>query len=106
MGFTDIPFDPLFEIPGKKPAAQNHLGLDPAATIILIAAGGYGIGPVEQLVRDLLALNRPWQIVAIARKSGDVKKKLDALTAPAGASPPSSLPGQGQKPDPRPVPVG
>jgi processive 1,2-diacylglycerol beta-glucosyltransferase len=81
---TGIPIDPLFAIPPNKTAARKHLSLDPSATIILIAAGGYGIGPVEQLVRDLLALNRPWQIVAIAGKSEDVKKKLDAVAAAAG----------------------
>jgi len=81
---TGIPVDPLFAIPVEKTAARKHLGLDPSATITLIAAGGYGIGPVEQLVRDLLALNRPWQIVAIAGKSEDVKKKLDAVAASAG----------------------
>jgi len=78
---TGIPIDPLFAVRPDKTAARKHLGLDPAATIILIAAGGYGIGPVEQLVRDLLALKRPWQIVAIAGKSEDVKKKLDAVAA-------------------------
>src|SRR6267142_3840214 len=81
---TGIPVDPLFAIPVEKTAARTALGLDPSATITLIAAGGYGIGPVEQLVRDLLALNRPWQIVAIAGKSEDVKKKLDAVAASAG----------------------
>ncbi|HLZ12824.1 MAG TPA: glycosyltransferase [Candidatus Acidoferrum sp.] len=81
---TGIPIDPLFSIAVEKAAARKHLRLDPSATIVLIAAGGYGIGPVEQLVRDLLALKRPWQIVAIAGKSEDVKKKLDAVAAAAG----------------------
>jgi len=81
---TGIPVDPLFAVPVDKTAARKHFSLDPAATVILIAAGGYGIGPVEQLVRDLLALKRPWQIVAIAGKSEDVKKKLDAVAASAG----------------------
>jgi len=81
---TGIPVDPLFAVPVDKTTARKHLSLDPAATIILIAAGGYGIGPVEQLVRDLLALKRPWQIVAIAGKSEDVKKKLEAVAASAG----------------------
>jgi processive 1,2-diacylglycerol beta-glucosyltransferase len=84
---TGIPVDPLFATSVEKTAARKHLGLDPAATMILIAAGGYGIGPVEQLVQDLLALKRPWQIVAIAGKSEQVKKKLDVLAAAAGNLP-------------------
>jgi processive 1,2-diacylglycerol beta-glucosyltransferase len=81
---TGIPVDPLFATPLARIAARNHLGLDDSAPVILIAAGGYGIGPVEQLVRDLLALEKPWQVVAIAGKSEQLKKKLDAIAASAG----------------------
>ena len=81
---TGIPIDPLFSAAVDRAAARKHLGLDASAPVLLIAAGGYGIGPVEQLVRDLLALQKPWQIVAIAGKSEQVKKKLDAIASSAG----------------------
>jgi processive 1,2-diacylglycerol beta-glucosyltransferase len=81
---TGIPVDPLFSAVLDRAAARKHLKLDLAAPVILIAAGGYGIGPVEQLVRDLLALQKPWQIVAIAGKSEQVKKKLEDIAARAG----------------------
>ena len=81
---TGIPVDPLFATTLDRTAARKHLGLDASAPVILIAAGGYGIGPVEQLVRDLLALEKPWQIVAIAGKSEEVKKKLDSIASAAG----------------------
>src|SRR6516164_4036956 len=44
---TGIPVDPPFSVPVEQSAARKHLGLDAAAPVILIAAGGYGIGPVE-----------------------------------------------------------
>ncbi len=53
---TGIPIDPLFAKPLERAEARRTLGLDPSAPVILISAGGYGIGPVEQLVKDLLAL--------------------------------------------------
>jgi len=81
---TGIPIDPLFATPLEKSVARKQLNLDSSALTLLIAAGGYGIGPVEQLVKDLLALKKPWQIVAIAGKSEQVKKKLDQLAAAAG----------------------
>ncbi|HJZ65104.1 MAG TPA: glycosyltransferase [Candidatus Acidoferrum sp.] len=86
-----IPVDPLFANALDHAAARKHLGLDKTAPIILMAAGGYGIGPVEQLVRDLLALEKPWQIVAIAGKSEQVKKKLDAIQSGAGSLASGSL---------------
>jgi processive 1,2-diacylglycerol beta-glucosyltransferase len=87
---TGIPIDPLFAAPVNRAEVRKHLGLDADATIILIAAGGYGIGPVEQLVSDLLALGQPWQVVAIAGKSEKTKKRLEELGKKAGHLPPGS----------------
>src|SRR5215468_5460381 len=81
---SGIPVDPLFANTLDRAAARRHLGLAASAPVILIAAGGYGIGPVEQLVRDLLAHEKPWQIVTIAGKSEQVKKKLDAIATGLG----------------------
>jgi len=84
---TGIPIDPLFAIKLDKISVRNRLGLDSSAPIILISAGGYGIGPVEQLVRDLLALQKPWQIVAIAGKAEKVQKRLAEIARGAGNLP-------------------
>jgi len=84
---TGIPIDPLFAIKLDKISVRNRLGLDSSAPIILISAGGYGIGPVEQLVRDLLALQKPWQIVAIAGKAEKVQKRLAEIVRGAGNLP-------------------
>ncbi len=81
---TGIPVDPLFAKPLDCAEARRALGLDASALSILISAGGYGIGPVEQLVKDLLALDRPWQIVAIAGKAEKVRKRLEEISRSAG----------------------
>ena len=81
---TGIPIDPLFGVAASREEARKHFGLDERATLILISAGGYGIGPVEQLVRDLLELQRPWQIVAIAGKAEKMRKRLEELAKAAG----------------------
>jgi processive 1,2-diacylglycerol beta-glucosyltransferase len=84
---TGIPIDPLFAAPMERSAARKRLGLDAEAMVILVAAGGYGIGPIEQLVRDLLALQRPWQIVAIAGKSEKIRKRLEEMAKDGGNLP-------------------
>jgi len=81
---TGIPIDPLFATPANPPAARKQLGLDADATVILVSAGGYGMGPVEQLVKDLLALQRQWQIAAIAGKSEKTRKRLEEFAKEAG----------------------
>src|SRR5437667_12342803 len=81
---TGIPIDPLFAAPIDRADARKQLGLDADATMLLISAGGYGVGPVEQLVKDLLALQRPWQIAAIAGKSEKTRKRVEELAKEAG----------------------
>ena len=87
---TGIPIDPLFATPLIRTDARKQLGLDADATVILISAGAYGVSPVEQLVKDLLALQRPWQIVAIAGKSEKTRKRLEQLSNEAGHLPSGS----------------
>jgi processive 1,2-diacylglycerol beta-glucosyltransferase len=81
---TGIPIDPLFALSVNREETRQQLGLDGQATIILIAAGGYGIGPVEQLVKELLALQRPWQVVAIAGKAEKIRKRLEEVAGASG----------------------
>jgi len=82
-----IPVDPVFAVPVQRAEARKNLGLDPGAAVILISAGGYGVGPVEQLVKDLLELRKPWQIVAVAGKAEKMQKRLDDLAKMAGKFP-------------------
>ena len=88
---TGIPVDPLFAKPLDRAEARRALGLDAAATVILVSAGGYGVGPVEQLVSGLLALQKPWQIVAIAGKAEKARKRLEEISKRAGKLPSGTL---------------
>jgi processive 1,2-diacylglycerol beta-glucosyltransferase len=84
---TGIPVDPVFAAPLDRAEARTYFGLDPHATTILVATGGYGVGPVEQLVGSLLALQRPWQIVAIAGKGDKVQRRLEKMAEDTGKWP-------------------
>jgi processive 1,2-diacylglycerol beta-glucosyltransferase len=84
---TGIPIDPLFAAPVDRAETRRRLELDPTATVVLVSAGGYGIGPVEQLVKDLLVLQRPWQVVAVAGKAEKVRKRLEEISRDAGKLP-------------------
>lgn len=88
---TGIPVDPLFAEPLEKSEARRALGLDGSATLLLVSAGGYGIGPVEQLVSELLGMQKPWQIAAIAGKAEKVKRRLEEISGGAGKLPSGSL---------------
>ena len=92
-----IPIDPLFAQPVSAAEARRKLGLGANEFVLLLSAGGYGIGPVEQLVSDLVESKKSWQIVAVAGKSEPLKQRLDALARHAGRTPSGS---------PRLMPVG
>jgi processive 1,2-diacylglycerol beta-glucosyltransferase len=84
---TGIPVDPVFAESVEPRVARERLSIDPHRKTILVSAGGYALGPVERLVGDLLALERPWQIVAVAGKSEKTKQRLDALARDAAKRP-------------------
>src|SRR5271166_1940135 len=81
---TGIPIDPVFEVPVGRSEARRKLGLSVDSRVLLISAGGYGVGLVEQLVNGLLALGRPWQLVAIAGKGEKLRARLEQLSKSAG----------------------
>lgn len=87
LRITGIPVDPLFAKPIDRAEARRALGLDASAASILVSAGGYGVGPLEQLVSDLLGLQKPWQVVAIAGKAEKVRKRLEDISRHAGKLP-------------------
>lgn len=76
---SGIPVDPVFRIERDKAATRKTHGLDPERFTILVSAGGFGVGPVESLVHELLTLEAPVQVVAIAGKSEELKAKLDRM---------------------------
>jgi processive 1,2-diacylglycerol beta-glucosyltransferase len=81
---TGIPVDPVFATPVERAEVRRKFGLDAAAKVVLVAAGGYGVGPMEQLVSALLHVQRDWQIVAIAGKSEKLRQRMAKNATTAG----------------------
>lgn len=87
MRVTGIPVDPAFAVRADRVAERKRFGLDTEAPTLLVSAGGEGVGPIALIVRDLLAMQRPWQIVAIAGKSEKTLHRLEELAGRAGTLP-------------------
>ena len=65
-------------------------GLAPDKTTILVSAGGFGVGRVEDLITCLPQLEHEAQVVVLCGRNDELKKKLDKLAAqstPARACP-------------------
>jgi processive 1,2-diacylglycerol beta-glucosyltransferase len=87
LRITGIPVDPAFAVPVDRAATRKHFSLDPDAPTLLVSAGGEGVGPVERIVRELLAMQKPWQIIAVAGKSEKMRQRLETLVRGAGTLP-------------------
>jgi processive 1,2-diacylglycerol beta-glucosyltransferase len=85
---SGIPIDPKFAVRTDGRTARLALGLDPELTTILVSAGGFGVGPVEQLVTALGRLEHAAQVVVICGRNEELLTKLRASLA---ENPPRSV---------------
>ena len=78
---SGIPIDPVFMEHKSRTTVCRKLDLAANVFTILVSAGGYGVGPVQALLTELLKIKRPVQLVVIAGKSEELKQHLDQIAA-------------------------
>ena len=78
---TGIPIDPAFAEPKDRNAMRAKHGLRRDGVVILISAGGFGVGKIEPLMSALSRLQHPAQIVAVCGRNEELKARLDQLAA-------------------------
>jgi processive 1,2-diacylglycerol beta-glucosyltransferase len=78
---SGIPIDPAFALEKDRGAMRDKLGLRRDGVVILISAGGFGVGKIETLIAPLLRLRHRAQIVAICGRNEELKNQLDRLAA-------------------------
>ncbi len=76
---TGIPVNPVFARPRSKLEARLRLGLAPDLTTILVVAGGFGVGPVEELVKTLRRVGHRVQIAVVCGRNGRLEESLRRL---------------------------
>lgn len=76
---TGIPIHPVFSQPKDRAQCLSRLGLSGDRTIVLQMAGGFGVGPIEKIYRELMAVPEPLEIVVIAGRNKQVKSDLEAI---------------------------
>ncbi len=76
---TGIPIDPVFGVEKPKRETRLHLGLDPDKPALLVSAGGFGVGPVELLIRSIQEVKHPVQIVVICGRNPQLEQQLKKI---------------------------
>jgi processive 1,2-diacylglycerol beta-glucosyltransferase len=83
---SGIPIDPVFSRPRDRDAMRAKHGLDREGPVLLISAGGFGVGKLDALMASLLKLRHPAQVVAICGRNGKRKAQLEVLARDRPAS--------------------
>jgi processive 1,2-diacylglycerol beta-glucosyltransferase len=76
---TGIPIVPDFSRPADAKGLARELGLDDGLVTVLVMAGGVGVGAVDEMLESFDSVTRPFQAVAIAGRSPELKERLESV---------------------------
>ena len=75
-----IPILPLFSEKNNQKDIRRQLGLNPEKFTILITSGGFGVGPIEQLVKEVNQIEQSLQILVICGNNPKLQAELTECT--------------------------
>ncbi|MBI4778640.1 glycosyltransferase [Candidatus Desantisbacteria bacterium] len=75
-----IPISLKFSVPIDTDAAKKQLGFDRNKPIVLILSGGFGIGPVLDLLEAFRGVRGNFQLATIIGKDEKLREKATAIT--------------------------
>jgi processive 1,2-diacylglycerol beta-glucosyltransferase len=81
ISVSGIPIDPIFAASKAKSAMRRKHGLDVDRTTILVSAGGFGVGPIQNLVSSAAEVRHPTQLLVICGHNRELKSRVDKLGA-------------------------
>ncbi len=79
---TGIPIHPAFSQSFDRAALLNKYGLAENSPVILQLAGGFGVGPIEKIYRNLLNIEIPLGLVVVTGRNAEAKKSLEQIEIP------------------------
>ncbi|MBI4582437.1 MAG: glycosyltransferase [Planctomycetes bacterium] len=82
ISITGIPIHPVFSEPKERAECQRRQGLEGGRPILLQLAGGFGVGPVERILQQVLAIDTPLEVVVVCGRNDKLREKLKGQSAP------------------------
>ncbi len=76
---TGIPIASKFSSPVDPAPVRKRMGLRDDLPILLVLGGGFGMGPVAQIMRELNKLERPVQVVVVCGRNEELRRDLSLL---------------------------
>jgi processive 1,2-diacylglycerol beta-glucosyltransferase len=75
-----IPIDPVFGYHTDRIEMRQKLGFKKELFTVLITSGGFGVGPVRELVAQIKQITTPLQIIVICGNNSKLQDDLTELT--------------------------
>ena len=85
VSVTGIPIDPTYASRKEPAAMRRKHGLSGGSPVVLVSAGGFGVGNVEPVVQSLLRMKRRAQVVMICGRNEALRRRLAPLARRSGA---------------------
>ena len=79
---TGIPIHTRFTKPVPQATARTKHNLSTDRPVVLLLAGGFGLGPIEQLFENALRVTKPVHICVVAGKNAKLKASLEKIPIP------------------------
>ncbi len=79
---TGIPVHPVFSRPKDRSECYQRQGIAGDRPIVLQLAGGFGVGPIEQIYCTILSVETPLELVVVAGRNAEIKAQLDRCPIP------------------------
>ncbi len=79
IAVSGIPIDPIFSQPKSKVEMREKHGLSQDMLTVIVSAGGFGVGPMEELLASLGSMEHPIQIIAMCGKNDVLRKRLESI---------------------------
>lgn len=74
---TGIPIDPIFAVHKDKIEARKKLGLNAEKPVIILSAGGFGVGRMHDILNGLADMEHPAQILAMCGKNKKLRNQVE-----------------------------
>lgn len=74
-----IPAEPVFSRPLDKNAIYDKFGLKRGVFTILVIGGGFGVGPIEGIVKAIGGVSGQVQVIVVCGHNDDLVKKITSL---------------------------
>jgi processive 1,2-diacylglycerol beta-glucosyltransferase len=83
ISVTGIPIHPVFAKPKSRESCAKAHGSAVGLPVVLQLAGGFGVGPIQTIYQQILAIDKPLQVFVVAGKNAKAKAELERVQVPA-----------------------